>query len=283
MNTIFDLQRYAARELKDAYDEDEVRALCSLSFQHILQCTNVEIHLKKHEQLEERFVDKFLNVLKRLKDSEPIQYILGETLFSDCRFRLNRATLIPRPETEELVRWIVESGLRAGQSVLDIGTGSGCIAVSLGCLVPGVRITGVDISPEAVEQASENARLNGVEGQFLVRDILQAEQVEWASYDVIVSNPPYVRESEREWMQERVLRYEPERALFVSDEDPLLFYRLIARFAQKYLSPAGSLFFEINEAFGSEMLSLLSSLNFQNIRLKHDFFGKPRFIHGIKG
>jgi len=116
-----------------------------------------------------------------------------------------------------------------------------------------------------------------------VRDILQAEQVEWASYDVIVSNPPYVRESEREWMQERVLRYEPERALFVSDEDPLLFYRLIARFAQKYLSPAGSLFFEINEAFGSEMLSLLSSLNFQNIRLKHDFFGKPRFIHGIKG
>lgn len=280
MNTIFDLQQYALQELKDTYNEHEVKVLCSLIFCKILHCTNIEIHLNKHEFLAKRFVDNFIQVVAELKTDKPIQYVLGETEFAGLDFHVNPNTLIPRPETEELVMWVIDSGLISGARVLDVGTGSGCIAVSLGKLVGGLKIQGVDISPDAVRQADENARENGVEVDFLVRDILRHEEWEWPCFDVIVSNPPYVRLSEKELMHDRVLNYEPHEALFVTDDDPLLFYRRIAEFGLQHLNPGGALFFEINEALGQEMIELLSGIGYRDVELRKDIHERERMVKG---
>lgn len=278
MDTMFDLQQYALQELKDSYNEHEIKSLCSLIFCKMLHCTNIEIHLKKHEFLAKSFVDKFCAIVADLKTDKPIQYILGETEFAGVDFQLNSDTLIPRPETEELVMWMTESGLNSGMKVLDVGTGSGCIIVSLGKLVKGLLLHGVDISPEAVRLASDNARRNGVEVKFEVRDILRYEESEWPCFDVIASNPPYVRESEKALMHDRVLNYEPSRALFVSDDDPLLFYRKIAGFGLRYLKPGGWLFFEINEALGKETVHLLQDTGYREVELRRDINERDRMI-----
>ncbi|RHR80633.1 peptide chain release factor N(5)-glutamine methyltransferase [Odoribacter sp. AF15-53] len=283
MNTMFDLQRYALQELKDTYNEHEIKSLCTLIFCKMLHYTNIEIHLKKHEFLAKSFIDKFCGIVAELKTDKPIQYILGETEFAGVDFQLNSDTLIPRPETEELVMWMTESGLESGMKVLDVGTGSGCIIVSLGKLVKGLQLYGVDISPEAVRQASDNARQNGVEVEFGVRDIMHYEEWEWARFDVIVSNPPYVRESEKALMHDRVLNYEPGRALFVSDDDPLLFYRKIAAFGLRYLKPEGLLFFEINEAFGKETVQLLRDMGYREVELRRDINERERMVKAKKG
>ena len=271
MNTMFDLQQYALQELKDTYTEHEIKVLCSLTFCKLLHCTNIEIHLNKHEFLAKTFVDKFVQIVEELKTDKPIQYILGETEFAGIDFQLNSETLIPRPETEELVMWIVELGVQPGAMVLDIGTGSGCIIVSLGKLLKGVRLCGVDISPEAVEQAANNARRNGVEVKFEVRDILRYEEWAWPSFDVIVSNPPYVRESEKALMHDRVLNYEPSRA-------PLMFYRKIAEFGRDHLNWGGLLFFEINEAFGEETVELLREMGYEDVELRKDINERERMV-----
>lgn len=278
MNTMFGLQQYALQELKDTYNEHEIKYLCSHLFCKMLHCTNIEIHLKKHELLDERFVDNFVEVVAELKKDRPVQYVLGETEFLGIDFHLNSNTLIPRPETEELVMWVAESGLKAGERVLDVGTGSGCIVVTLGKMVPGLELYGVDISPEALRQAGENARGNGVEVNFLERDILHHENWEWTDFDVIVSNPPYVRVSEKALMHERVLGYEPHRALFVTDEDPLVFYRVIAEFGRLHLKPGGLLFFEINEAFGREMVALLEEMGYREVELRKDIHERDRMV-----
>ncbi|WP_065218245.1 MULTISPECIES: peptide chain release factor N(5)-glutamine methyltransferase [Butyricimonas] len=278
MNTMFGLQQYALQELKDTYNEHEIKYLCSHLFCKMLHCTNIEIHLKKHELLDERFVDNFVEVVAELKKDRPVQYVLGETEFLGVDFHLNSDTLIPRPETEELVMWVAESGLKAGERVLDVGTGSGCIIVALGKMVPGLELHGVDVSPEALRQAGENARSNGVEVNFLERDILYHERWDWSDFDVIVSNPPYVRESEKALMHERVLGYEPHRALFVTDEDPLVFYRVIAEFGRLHLKPGGLLFFEINEAFGREMVELLEGMGYREVELRKDIHERDRMV-----
>lgn len=280
MNTMFGLQQYALQELKDTYNEHEIKYLCSHLFCKMLHCTNIEIHLKKHELLDERFVDNFVEVVAELKKNRPVQYVLGETEFLGIDFQLNGETLIPRPETEELVMWVAESGLKAGERVLDVGTGSGCIAVALGKMVPGLELHGVDVSPEALRQAGENARSNGVEVNFLERDILHHEKWDWSGFDVIVSNPPYVRVSEKALMHERVLEHEPHRALFVADEDPLVFYRVIAEFGRLHLKPGGLLFFEINEAFGREMVALLEEMGYREVELRKDIHEKDRMVKG---
>ena len=280
MNTMSGLQQYALQELKDTYNEHEIKYLCSHLFCKILHCTNIEIHLKKHELLDKRFIDNFVEVVAELKKNRPVQYVLGETEFLGVDFHLNSETLIPRPETEELVMWVAKSGLKTGDKVLDVGTGSGCIVVALGKMVNGLELHGVDISPEALRQAGENARENGVEVCFRERDILHHEKWEWADFDVIVSNPPYVRVSEKALMHERVLGYEPHRALFVTDEDPLVFYRVIAEFGCLHLKPGGILFFEINEAFGQEMVDLLSGMGYRDVELRKDIHERDRMVRG---
>ena len=176
------------------------------------------------------------------------------------------------------MKWIAESGVRPGARILDIGTGSGCIIVSLGKLLKGRQLYGVDISPEAVRQAADNARRNGVEVEFEVRDILRYGEWEWPGFDVIASNPPYVRESEKELMHDRVLNYEPARALFVPDTDPLMFYRKIAEFGCDHLNRGGLLFFEINEALGKETVELLQKMGYEEVELRKDINERERVV-----
>ncbi len=277
---MFQLQRYASGALSPAYDENEIRSLCSIIFSRLFHFTNIQIHLEKHTPLDESLVDAFLEVVRCLRTGEPIQYVLGEAEFAGLTFRLNGDTLIPRPETEELVLWVTGEELPEKPRILDAGTGSGCIAVAVARALPEAEVLGVDISSEAVAQAAENARLNGVRVDFKTRDILRPEDWEWPVFDVIVSNPPYVRESEKAGMAPRVLDYEPGRALFVPDDDPLLFYRAIADFGRSHLVPGGFLFFEINEALGAEVLSLLEGKGYAGLELRNDVFDKPRFVRG---
>jgi release factor glutamine methyltransferase len=213
----------------------------------------------------------------RLQHFEPIQYILGETEFYGLPFKVTPATLIPRPETEELVDWILAHYNKNHKTLLDIGTGSGCIAITLAKNLPSLEISAMDISEETLKIASENAKDHKVGVIFSKVDILNALALP-QKYDIIVSNPPYVRNSEKKNMQKNVLDYEPTMALFVEDDNPLLFYSKIAALAKNYLNPKGFLFFEINEYLGKEVIQLLKRESFSEIELKKDFFGKDRMI-----
>lgn len=280
-NTIHQLSQYALHELKDSYPEHEIRSLCRIIYMDVLHFTNIDIHLRKNEILAESFLNKFYEIVSLLKAGHPIQYIIGKTEFDGLTFRLDPSTLIPRPETAELVHWVA-SQLKNGQSVLDIGSGSGCIAVALAYRCPEARISAVDISPEAIRIARRNALQNQVDVDFMERDMLKFENYSWEEYEVIVSNPPYIRESEKITMAEQVVEHEPHRALFVPDSDPLLFYRRIAEFGKKYLKNNGYLYFEINEALGQETVALLQNHAYRDIELKKDFFGKDRMIRTKK-
>lgn len=277
MNTIRQLSQYALQELKDTYNPQEIQSICRIVFLDVLQYTKIDIHIRKNEILDESFVDKFFEIVRLLKIGYPLQYIIGETEFSGLKFGVNPSTLIPRPETEELVL-LARERLAAGKKVLDIGTGSGCIAIALSAACPEAEVTGIDISPEAIETARANAVRNRVKAEFLIRDILHFETEAWQQYDLIVSNPPYVRESEKQEMQRHVLDHEPHRALFVPDSDPLLFYRRIAEFGCRYLASGGFLYFEINEALGKETAALLENYNYRQIHVVKDLFDKDRFV-----
>lgn len=276
-HSLFTLLQYASKELKDTCDPQEIRSICQLIFTDVFHYTNIDIHIKKSEDLDESFVKKFFKIIEQLKTNQPIQYILGETVFAGLRIGLNSSTLIPRPETEELVHWIRETASPSAR-ILDIGTGSGCIALALANFLPAASVTGLDISPAAIEQAKRNASWNQLQADFITSDIFQFHTTE--KYDIIVSNPPYIREQEKCEMQKRVLDYEPSRALFVPDDDPLIFYRAIAAFGSQHLLPGGILFFEINEALGDEMLQLMQEFHYSRLVLKKDFYGKKRFVKG---
>jgi len=268
--------RNIALQLQAAYPEDEAEALAWWLAEETtgLSRTQLQIGCKDTTNFSnlQVFVDRLLHF-------EPIQYIFGHTLWYGLDLKVTPATLIPRPETAELVEKI-SSFLSQGNDyfkfqisncrVLDIGTGSGCIAIALKKAHPEWQVTGIDISAEAIEVAKENAKRNGVEVDFLVADIFDFN----GDFDVIVSNPPYIRESEKVSMRPNVLEYEPETALFVPDDDPLRFYRRIASLHGTYL------FFEINEAFAQEMKTLLQEEGYDDIIITQDIYGKPRIIEG---
>lgn len=226
--------------------------------------------------------EPILKALTLLKLQRPIQYIIGETEFYGFPFKVNESVLIPRPETEELVEHII---LQADHirpiKILDIGTGSGCIAISLAKKLPNAKVYALDVSNEALKVASDNAVLNAGNVTFLEADILKIKVIEDLKFDIIVSNPPYVREQEKRLMKPNVLDNEPHLALFVKDEKPLVFYEAITQFAVSNLVKAGSLYFEINEYLGAEMIDLLNNNGFKNIELKQDFFKKDRIIKGV--
>ena len=217
--------------------------------------------------------------ITELQTAKPIQYILGETEFFSNRFFVDENVLIPRPETEELVDWVLQTypDKNYPLHILDIGTGSGCIAISLAKALPKSVVTAIDVSPKAITVAQRNADRNGVKIQFLQCDILQTKTLP-QKYDVIISNPPYVRELEKTEMHSNVLSYEPHLALFVPNERPLLFYEQIASLAQRYLKPEGSLFFEINQYLAAEMQAMLTQKNFAEIILRQDLSGNDRML-----
>lgn len=276
------LRTYFNNALLGYYPDTEIESFFNLLSEHILRMKRIDISQNLYAVVSGKKYDKFQKAINRLKKYEPIQYILGDTEFYGLMFKVNHSVLIPRPETEELVAWIIDDFKNKKDiSILDIGTGSGCIAISLAKNLPNTKVYALDVSTEALKIAKQNADSNDVEIEFIEADILDWDFGEM-QFDVIVSNPPYVRELEKESMSANVIDHEPHLALFVKDDDALLFYRNITKSDTELLKPKGTLYFEINESLGAETKQLLLDSNFLDVTLKQDVFGKNRMVKGVK-
>lgn len=279
MQSIKVLRDSMIRELSEIYPENESRQMVNMLILSVTGWEKEKIALEPGIIAVDSIVERLLSGLGELLTGKPIQYVTGKAFFYGLGLDVNPSVLIPRPETEELVKFILDDyPAAAGLKVLDIGTGSGCIVLALGSLLDRPELTAFDISNEALETANGNAEKCGIKVDFVHFDILKDKVPDSRKYDVIVSNPPYVRESEKALMHNNVLGFEPHIALFVPDSDPLLFYRAIAGFARKNLVPGGKLYLEINEKLGKETISLLESEGFKNVTLKKDMQGKDRMI-----
>jgi release factor glutamine methyltransferase len=277
-----DMTTYIKQTLADIYPPEEIRGIIRLIFSYICNLSRNQQILCKDRQMPENEKRQILAVLERLKKHEPIQYVIGETEFYSLPMQVNPSVLIPRPETGELVDLIIKSHAAKDSPIriLDIGAGSGCIAIALSRHLPHAEVTAVDISEAALQTARANARRNHAAVRFLQSDILDTDRsvaLISGHFDIIVSNPPYVRESERQAMCANVLDYEPRLALFVPDDDPLLFYRAIAVFAQKKLAPGGMVCFEINPACDAMISEMLNRYGFADTEILPDLSGKNRF------
>ena len=278
--------------LKNIQDEQEIESFFFILTEYLHNLKRVDVALNPNFELSDEEVEKWNIILVELQQEKPIQYITGEAWFYGLRFEVNENTLIPRPETEELVEFILKETSNfqlpaSSLNILDIGTGTGCIPISLKANLPHVNVSAIDVSEKALEVARRNAVSNKVEINFIQTNILEVEDLSQlqtpnfqlpTSFDIIVSNPPYVRNLEKQEIKKNVLDYEPHLALFVEDTDALLFYRKIAQLALKNLSPNGLLFFEINQYLGKETVELLENLGFKNIELKKDIYGNDRMI-----
>ena len=295
--------------LLSIYDLGEAESFFYLILEEKQQLKRIDLALNPDLIFSNAEIQLWNSILEQLQKEIPIQYLLGKTSFYGLDFEVNENVLIPRPETEELVEWIIQSQkveVRSGKlemgsgklgeeqsaklereqqirkiNILDIGTGSGCIAIALAKNLPNAEVFAVDVSEKALATAQKNAIINEVNVTLLKKNILETDDLE-QQFDLIVSNPPYVRELEKKEIKKNVLDYEPHLALFVADNDALVFYRKIAELAQKNLSPKGQLFFEINQYLGKEMMELLEKMNFQNIELRQDIYGNDRMIRGTR-
>ena len=269
--------------LSAIYPKTEIDSFFFILMEEKLKLQRIDTVLKSDFLITEKNLIDLKNIVKRLQKEEPIQYIIGNTEFYGLPFLVDKNTLIPRTETEELVAWVLDeikvftNNKITELSILDIGTGTGCIPISLAKNLTSLNISAIDISPEALLIARQNAILNKVIIEFIELDILNAESLP-QEYDVIISNPPYVRELEKVEIKNNVLENEPHLALFVADENPLIFYNKIADLAKQQLSKNGMLFFEINQYLGKETANMLVKKGFKNIQLKKDLFGNDRMI-----
>ena len=276
--------------LKSIQDEQEIESFFFILTEYLHNLKRVDVALNPNFELSDEEVEKWNVILVQLQQEKPIQHITGEAWFYGLKFEVNENTLIPRPETEELVEWIIESWKSENQkriNVLDIGTGTGCIPIALKANLPQANVSAIDVSEQALEVAKRNAALNKVAINFIQANIIEVQDLSKlpsskihhpSSYNIIVSNPPYVRNLEKQEIKKNVLDYEPHLALFVEDTDALLFYRKIAQLALKNLTPNGLLFFEINQYLGIETVELLEILGFKNIELKKDMYGNDRMM-----
>ena len=286
MKNLSVLQKYKTicNDLASIFPESEALAMARLLIEHT---TNFPIHrvlIDNELVITEEQTLQIDNKVIELKLQQPIQYVLGETEFFGIKLKVNPNVLIPRPETEELVEWIIKSNDYNNPAILDIGTGSGCIAIALAKHLPSARVFALDISTEALSLASENAKLAGVTVNFIEQNILKIpEKMEGSLFDIIVSNPPYVRLKEKELMQPNVLENEPHLALFVDDNDELIFYKAIAAFAQKNLKPNGVIYCEINEALGNQTAEVFRNFGFTNTEVRKDINGRERMVRVKSG
>ncbi|MCL6220129.1 peptide chain release factor N(5)-glutamine methyltransferase [Zunongwangia pacifica] len=281
--TTTQLKNQFLEDLGDHYPKEEILSFFHLLAEHHLKLSRLQIALEPNKVLSETEIIEFELALGKLGSFEPIQYIIGETEFFSLNFKVAPGVLIPRPETEELVQWILDEVLlqqKSAVKILDIGTGSGCIPISLKKHLPEAQISAIDISEEALKIAKINAENNKVAVDFMQQDILSAEKFP-QQFDIIVSNPPYVRELEKAEMQQNVLRYEPETALYVKDKNPLLFYNKITKLAQEGLSKNGLLFFEINQYLAEETETMVKAHGFKT-ELRKDMFGNFRMLKAQK-
>lgn len=272
------------KELSPFYDAYEAESFFYLILEDKHQLRQIDLALNHELAFSESDFVLWDSLLAQLKKEVPIQYLLGKTNFYGLDFEVNENVLIPRPETEELVEWIIKENSKPGGSkkikILDIGTGSGCIAISLAKNLPNAQVYALDVSKKALETAKRNAVNNRVDVTFLLLNILEEDALK-SDFDIIVSNPPYVRNLEKEEIKKNVLDYEPHLALFVEDNDALVFYRKIATLAQKNLLENGQLYFEINQYLGREMNDLLEQMDFKDIELRKDIYDNDRMMKGI--
>ena len=275
--------QYIRRELYPSRPEEEIRELIKLIFWALRGYSLTDFYLNQQEHLTPEERDQVVEMVSRLKKPEPVQYVIGQTEFFGMILRVNPHVLIPRPETEELVKWVITEQKYSPSSILDIGCGSGCMALALKKAFPAAGVRGCDISSDALLTARNNASFNRLEVGFFEADILNwPAYLHWGEAELIVSNPPYVTEKEKQFMNSNVLDYEPHLALFVPDKDPLLYYRHIAEFALRWLSGSGQLYFEVNEHYGSEVVNLLVHLGFTGVIIRKDFRGKERMVRALK-
>ena len=275
---IQEFKRHFFSELSILFPETEIQSFFTILIEFKLHLSRIQLALEHNFELDNDDFEFLQNALLKLKNQIPIQYIVGETAFYGLMFKVDKNVLIPRPETEELVELILQNHKNSNSlKILDVGTGSGCIAISLAKNLPNTEVSALDISAEALNVAKNNAEFNQVTIDFILADILTIEKLP-DTFDVIVSNPPYVRELEKAQMQQNVLSNEPHIALFVKDENPLLFYDKIAELAKKHLTENGVLYFEINQYLGLETVELLKSKGFKNIELKKDIYGVDRMV-----
>ncbi|WP_299837018.1 peptide chain release factor N(5)-glutamine methyltransferase [uncultured Tenacibaculum sp.] len=273
-----DFRSFFNNELKDLYPKKEIDSFFFRIIEAKMELDTIAVFTKGDTEITAEILTKLTDITKRLKAEEPLQYILGNTEFYGYNFEVNSNVLIPRPETEELITWIKESSSENDNiKILDIGTGSGCIPITLKKEIPTAEVFALDISEKAIETAKKNAKNNNVDVTFLLHDILSEKELE-NTFDIIVSNPPYVRNLEKEEIKNNVLNNEPHLALFVEDDNPLIFYKRIADIAKTALNPNGLLFFEINQYLGNETKQMLEDKNFSNVILKRDLFGNNRMI-----
>ena len=291
-NKIKDVVRFFREELLGLYEEAEIEMFIAFCFEDFLNIKRFEISLRANETISESELLRFNFAVKDLKKHKPIQHILGKADFYKLKFIVNEQVLIPRPETEELVQLVIDDfNLRAlslskgTETILDVGTGSGCIAIALKKNIPHVMVNAIDVSEDALNVAKQNAAQNDVKINFIKHDILSSVSIDKEfenKLDIIVSNPPYVREQEKKQMDNNVLNYEPHLALFVPNDDPLIYYKAIANYASTHLKPQGKLYLEINEYLGEETQKLLQEKGFRDVVLVKDINGKNRILRGSK-
>ena len=283
-NKVSDVFSFYLSVLEDKYESSESKSFLYILFEHYFKFSKLDFVKEPDYRLSESELLKIHFSVKELLKNKPIQHIIGSVNFCGFVFKVSPDVLIPRPETEELVELIVEDCKDLDQkiSILDIGTGSGCIAISLSKKIVDSHVQAIDVSEEALKVASENSKINQANAEFTKLDVLnESEIMTLPQFDIIVSNPPYIRNSEKSLMQKNVLDYDPEKALFVSDDNPLIFYKTIAELGLAHLNKNGRLYFEINEAFGSETSDLLKGLNYSTIKIYKDFRGKDRFVSAV--
>ena len=268
--------------LSPLYSTGEIKNIVRIIFENIKNYSQVDIIMNQDEILSQFIKDKVDMILKRLVNHEPIQYIFNEAYFQGLTLKVTPDTLIPRPETEELIDIIVKENNQSDLHVLDIGPGSGAIAIALAKSLKFPIVDAIDISQKAIDIAQENAKAHKVKINFFIRDILSVEIPTNSVYDIIVSNPPYITLREKDSMEPNVLDYEPHTALFVPDNDPLMFYRAITHYAVYALNPGGRIYFEINSLYGKETAKLLSDNNFIDVDIIKDMYGLDRFVSAAK-
>ena len=287
-NKLSDLYEFYKSELSSFYDNDELYAIFELVCEHYLGYTKTDTRLRFKENLNQSDVLKLYDTAKALKTGKPIQYILGEADFYNLKFNVNSSTLIPRPETEELVDMIIkefkqETSNNQTLNILDIGTGSGCIPITLKRNIPNSKVTGIDISEQALEIAKSNAAKHNVEVEFIKQDVLSKFLILNSTFSIIVSNPPYVLNSEALQMDARVLEHEPHLALFVDDSDPIVFYKRIIDLCTKHLEKKGYLYFELNPMYANDVKKYANDSKIFNFtEIVKDMSGKERFLKAQK-
>ena len=282
LSTLKYIRSYLSRELKELYTEKEISTLAGIIIKTVLRGVRLHQLYDPDHVVSKDQASEITRLCEELKTGKPYQYVLGETTFCGCIIRVSPAVLIPRPETEELADLIINENKDYKGRITDFGTGSGCIAVALATNIPGALVTGIDFSEEALSISRENALLNNVRVDFRKEDIFSFNHSLFMNTGIIVSNPPYVRDSEKKLMNRNVLDFEPHSALFVSDSDPIIYYRALLEISEKILEKRGRLYFEINEAMGEPLAELISSSGYSEVEIIKDINERDRIIKATK-